>query len=460
MTMTNRHNRKSDCFILMTIDEMVPQNHLVRKLEAGIDFKFIYAKVKNLYSPVGKASIDPVVLFKLLILNIVDGNNSMRKTCERAQTDMAYRWFLGLNAFEKIPNYSTWSQNYIRRYKDSTVFNEIFDEIISQAIQKKFVDVETVFGDGTHQKANANTRKNHKEEVEIAAKKYEEALLKEINEDRECIGLKPVEAVEKIEIIHDEETGETKEAVQTKTITVSETDPECGLFHKGEKQKCFAYTHQTFCDKNGFILTVKTVPGNIHDSVAFEEAYKELNEKYPGQIKNVSLDAGYKTPAICKEILENNQKAFMPYTRQKGKKGYMKKHEYVYDPDYDFYICPKGNTLNYTITNKEGYREYKSDPKDCENCPLKEKCTKSKTKTITRHLWEEYVEEVEEIRHTDEWKEIYPLRKESIERVFADCKERFGVRFTRLKGLKKNQHQSLMIFSCYNLKRMSLWSWQ
>ena len=150
----------------------------------------------------------------------------------------------------------------------------------------------------------------------------------------------------------------------------------------------------------------------------------------------------------------------MPYTRQKGKKGYMKKHEYVYDPDYDFYICPKGNTLNYTITNKEGYREYKSDPKDCENCPLKEKCTKSKTKTITRHLWEEYVEEVEEIRHTDEWKEIYPLRKESIERVFADCKERFGVRFTRLKGLKKNQHQSLMIFACHNLKRMSLWSWQ
>lgn len=101
MTMTNRHNRKSDCFILMTIDEMVPQNHLVRKLEAGIDFKFIYAKVKKLYSPVGKASLDPVVLFKLLILNIVDGNNSMRKTCERAQTDMAYRWFLGLTHSRK-----------------------------------------------------------------------------------------------------------------------------------------------------------------------------------------------------------------------------------------------------------------------------------------------------------------------------------------------------------------------
>ena len=118
MTMTNRHNRKSDCFIFLTIEEMVPQNHLVRKLEKGIDFRFIYPKVEHLYSKVGKPSIDPVVLFKLLILNIVDGNNSMRKTCERAQTDMAYRWFLGYDAFDSIPNYSTWSQNYIRRYKE------------------------------------------------------------------------------------------------------------------------------------------------------------------------------------------------------------------------------------------------------------------------------------------------------------------------------------------------------
>ena len=126
MAMTNRHNRKSVCFIFLTIEEMVPQNHLVRKLEKGIDFRFIYSKVEHIYSKVGKPSIDPVVLFKLLILNIVDGNSSMRKTCERGQTDMAYRWFLGLDAFDSIPNYSTWSQNYIRRYKDSNIFNEIF----------------------------------------------------------------------------------------------------------------------------------------------------------------------------------------------------------------------------------------------------------------------------------------------------------------------------------------------
>ena len=79
------------------------------------------------------------------------------------------------------------------------------------------------------------------------------------------------------------------------------------------------------------------------------------------------------------------------------------------------------------------------------------------TKVIERHLWEEFREYADEIRHTMEWKEIYPQRKETIERVFADCKENNGLRFTRLKGLKKNQQNAWLIFACHNLKKMSLW---
>ena len=82
MAMTNRYNRKRDSFIMYTIEELVPQDHLVRKLEEGIDFTFIYPRVKNLYSSIGRPSIDPVILFKLLFINITFGINSMRRTCE------------------------------------------------------------------------------------------------------------------------------------------------------------------------------------------------------------------------------------------------------------------------------------------------------------------------------------------------------------------------------------------
>ena len=518
MAMTNRNNAKLDCMIYYTLDELVPQDHLVRKMEEALDFRFIYPKVQHLYSRHGRPSIDPVVLFKMLIINIVFGINSMRKTCQEIEVNLAYRWFLGLSIDEKIPNFSTWSQNYIRRYKDSTIFQEIFMEILEQAVdygfvdfttvfgdsthqkvnankrksvkkeveilKKKyeddllveinedrecigkeavdygFVDFTTVFGDSTHQKANANKRKSVKKEVEILKKKYEDDLLAEINEDRECIGKEAFDSMVHAEYVHDEETGEEVKKTSTKTITESTIDPESGCFHKGEKEKCFAYSHQTFCDKNSFVLAVTTVPGNVHDSVSFFDAYEELiNGKYGYLIKNVSLDAGYMTPAICRAIVQNDQIPYMPYKRPMTKKGFFKKYEYVYDEEYDCYLCPNDKILMYTTTTRNGYRQYKSDPKDCKDCPLRNKCTKSKnmTKVIERHLWEEFREYADEIRHTMEWKEIYPQRKETIERVFADCKENNGLRFTRLKGLKKNQQNAWLIFACHNLKKMSLW---
>lgn len=113
--------------------------------------------------------------------------------------------------------------------------------------------------------------------------------------------------------------------------------------------------------------------------------------------------------------------------------------------------------MHYVTTNRERYRIYKSNPKDCEGCPFLSQCTKSKNqeKVITRHVWESYKEEANHIRHTDEWKKIYPQRKETIERVFADAKENHGMRFTRLRGLERNQHESLIIFSCHNLKKLA-----
>ena len=134
----------------------------------------------------------------------------------------------------------------------------------------------------------------------------------------------------------------------------------------------------------------------------------------------------------------------------------------LYLQQYDVYICPNNKLLMYTTTTRDGYREYVSDPTECKCCPYRNECTKSKNmkKVILRHIWEEYRENVDERRYTKKWKEIYPERKETIERVFADCKENFGLRFTRLKGLKKNQQQGLMIFACHNLKKMALWNWK
>jgi len=461
MAMTKQEYKK-DCIILSTLEELVPKEHLVRKLDNCIDFTFIEELVKDLYSLSGRPSVPPVVLFKLIFINIVFGINSMRRTCEECQVNMAYRWFLGLSIYDDIPNYSTWSQNYIRRYKDSNVFNQIFDTILNQAIEYGFVDMETVFGDGTHQKANANKNKHKDVEVEIVKKVYEDAMLEEINKDRIEHGKKPLKELQKTEIMFDEETGEIKENINIKHIKKSLTDPESGCFHKGEKEKCFAYTHQTFCDKNGFVLASITKAGNVHDSVAFFKAYNMLNEKFKEQIKNVCLDAGYVNPAICREIILSGHEPLMPYKRAMTGKGLFKKYEYAYDEYYDCYICPNNEILSYSTTDKNGYKIYKSNPEKCKKCRLREKCTRSKNcvKVVTRHIWEEYKEQANENRYTKLWKDNYPLRKETIERTFGDCKEQHGLRFTRVRGLLKNEQNATMIFACHNLKKMANWRWK
>lgn len=454
MAMT-KQSYKNDCIILRTIDELVPKDHLVRKIDACMDFKFIEDKVKDLYSPFGRNSIPPIVLFKLLIINKTFGINSMRKTCEECKVNLAYRWFLGLSIEDNIPNYSTWSKNYERRYKDSNIFNEIFEEVLKQAMEYGYIDMETVFYDGTHQKANANKRKCTDEEVEIEAKSYKEELLNEVNKVRKEHNQKEVKEIINEELDFNEQTGEEIKKVKTKHIKVSTTDPDSGHYHKGEHEQCFAYTHNTASDKNEFVLAHETTAGNVHDSVSFDKVREKLMEKHSKEITFETLDAGYKTPAICRTIIEDRKIPLMPYSRPKGSKNLMNKKEFTYDSEKDIYICPNKEELKYSTVTKEGYKIYKSNPEKCKNCPLKEKCTKSKTnqKSISRHVWQEYVEEANELRYTDAWKERYPLRKETIERIFGDCKENMCLRFTRVKGLEKNRSNATMIFTCHNLKK-------
>lgn len=461
MAMTRQYC-KNDCLILRTIDELVPRDHLVRKIDECMNFKFIEDKVKDLYSPLGRQSIPPIVLFKLLMINKCFGINSMRKTCEECKVNLAYRWFLGLSIEDDIPNYSTWSKNYERRYKDSDIFNEIFEEVLRQAMEYGFIDMEAVFYDGTHQKANANNRKCTDEEVAIEAKSYKDDLLNEINNVRKAHNQKEVKQVINEELDFNEKTGEETTNVKTKHIKVSTTDSESGHYHKGEHEQCFAYTHNTVSDKNGFVLAHETVPGNVHDSVSFDKVRNKLMNKFSDKITFEVLDAGFKTPAICRTIIEDNKTPLMPYTRTKGPKDLINKKEFAYDKERDIYICPNNEELAYSTVTKEGYKIYKSNPEKCLNCPLREQCTKSKNnqKSISRHVWQEYVEETNELRYTQTWKDIYPLRKETIERIFGDCKENMCLRFTRVRGLEKNRSNALMIFTCHNLKKMALWKWK
>ena len=117
--------------------------------------------------------------------------------------------------------------------------------------------------------------------------------------------------------------------------------------------------------------------------------------------KVVAVEAGYKTPGVFREIFLSGKLPAIPYTRPKTKDGFFRKSEYIYDEYFDYYRCPQNQLLKYKTTNREDYREYKSNPRVCEHCPCRENCTlsKNKTKVVIRHVWTKYLEEAEHLRH-------------------------------------------------------------
>lgn len=249
---------------MVCMDELVPDNHLLRKIDNAVDFSKIYEFVEDLYChDNGRPSIDPVVLFKMVMIQHLFGIPSLRKTAEEVCLNVAYRWFLGYSISESTPHFAIVSYNFKHRFTNETI-EKVFFWILSEIETAGYLSPESVFVDGTHIKANANIKKVVKKAVPKAARIYEEQLMEEINEDREDHGKKPFDS--------------NDNPLKEKIISESTTDPESGVFHKGEHKKCLAYTAQTACDKNGYIMDVTVDPGNMHDSVAFDGLYDRLVE--------------------------------------------------------------------------------------------------------------------------------------------------------------------------------------
>ena len=138
--MLNKKENVQNELIAYTLEELVPEDSLYRKIDECIDFSFIYDEVKDLYcEDNGRPSIDPVVLFKLVFIEALDELKSMRKTCEKIKVDVEYRWFLRIPFGEKTPHFSSFSKNYERRFKGTDIFEKIFANIVEQAMKYDLV---------------------------------------------------------------------------------------------------------------------------------------------------------------------------------------------------------------------------------------------------------------------------------------------------------------------------------
>jgi transposase len=430
----------------VSIEDLVPKDHLLRKIDKVIDFGFIRDRVKDLYcADNGRPAIDPVVLFKMLFIGYLFGTRSERQLVRDIQVNVAYRWFLGFGLTDKIPDASTISQNRRRRFSESAIYQEIFDAIVLQAMHRKMVDGTTLYTDSTHLKANANKHKFALQDVQKSTRDYLETLEEDVARDRAAHGKKPLKMKES--------------APEVKETKVSTTDSDSGyMVREGKPEGFFYLDHRTVDSRYSIITDTFVTPGNVHDSIPYLSRLDRQRERFGFGVAAVGLDAGYFTAGICKGLEERDIYGAIAYRRPNHIKGYLRKSDYTYDPATDCYLCPEGCILSYRTTDRHGYRHYASDPAQCRNCPLQPKCTKSAnfTKVVTRHIWQEHKETVNSHRYTEEGKKIYKRRKETVERSFADSKQLHGHRYARLRGISKVFEQCLLCAAVQNMKKIAL----
>ena len=431
---------------LACIDAMVPEDHLLRMIDQHIDFSFIEELVRPYYhESLGRPSIPPVRLFKMMLIGYLYGIRSDRQLEREIMTNVAYRWFLGLGLMDKVPDHSTISWNRRVRFKGTTVFQDIFEKVAQLAIEHHMVGGRLLVTDSTHIQASANKNKFEKQVITQTPQEYLAELEKAVNEDRDKHGKPPLPP--------------SQETPEVKMNKVSTTDPESGYMNRNGKPEGFAYLdHRTVDHKYNIITDTYVTAGNVNDSTVYVDRLKYQVETFRlTHLEAVVLDSGYCTPHICKTVTEMEIFAVIAEKNEPKFDGIFPKKQFTYDRENDQYICPQGQVLHYVTTNRQGYREYHSNRETCSRCPFLSKCTKERKgiRKIQRHVWEDHKEKVIANSYSPEGQAIYKIRKETIERSFADAKELHGLRRTRFRGREHVQNQAYMTAIAQNIKKIA-----
>ena len=439
---------------MVTIEDLVPQEHLLRKIDSLIDFSFIYDEMVDSYcSNNGRPSVDPVILVKYILIGFLYGIPSERRIEQEICVNMAYRWFLGLDITDKVPNHSTISQNRRRRFNGKDIFRKLFEKVVQQCIENGLVNGKLVFTDSTHIKANASQKSEYIEEVEVIANEYLEAIDKYEHEERKRL--------EKANKIAPKKCSKKKPITKTVQKRKSRTDPDAGYYSRKGKPKGMCYlSHQTVDSENGIIIDVATTPGNVSDNQPYIQRLDYIENEIGLKIEAACADKVYNTALINKQLLERNIDFYSPsFSRTPNFEGEFQRNDFTYSPDNDCFICPNEKTLKLNRLNRNAIQvsyEYISTLSDCKNCPFKEKCISGKgtRKRIQVNIFEEAVRKQHEKDGSKRHQNALRLRQIWSEGSFAAQKARHNLKFLYRRGIEAAEEQCLLSATALNLKRM------
>ena len=466
----------------LSLEDLVPQDHFYRRLEARLDLSFVRDLVGPLYARGGRPSVDPVVFFKLQIVMFFEDIRSERQLMRIVSDRLSLRWYLGYDLFEALPDHSSLTR--IRERYGLLVFRRFFERIVEECIEAGLVWGEELFFDATKVEANASMESRV---PRFSAEAHLGGLFGEEGAEEIEVGDQTSEPYAAADLdalpaaadrglrAENEGRGDwiSKDGKPDRTIVrngyrrrsdyeVSPTDPDASLMqHKRGASRMGYHAHYVVDGgKARVILNVLVTPADVTENQPMLDLLWRTSFRFRARVRRVTGDSTYGTKEIIAAVEKASIRAYLSMADFESRSPYYGSSRFVYDAEQDLYNCLQGEPLRlYTHSYTERLSRYRADPESCNACPLKPECTPGDSgRVLMRSFDEELLERVRAYRETEPYEKALRKRKVWVEPMFAEAKEWHGMRRFRLRRLWRVNAEAMVIATGQNIKRLLTFS--
>ncbi len=437
LIMMGQHDRSEALFHYFRLEDQVPETHLLRLIEKHISFAFVRQQLKDRYSEMGRPSIDPELLLRILLIGYLYGITSERKLVEELRMHLAWRWFTGLGFDQEIPHHSTFSKNRHGRFQESKLFEQLFEQIVRQCVEVGLVEGKHLSVDGSFVEANA-AKESRIPREQLAGAAQVKPMVREYLQELEQQN--PVE-----EPVHTQDQ-------------VSTTDPDSTYATKGGTPARLGYYDNYLVDNASCVIVgvQATAARMSQETVAAQAMLTRFAQSQGRKPESVGADTTYGNGEFLHWLAEREITPYMR-TRESAKRKnspFYGPESFTYQPESNSYRCPAGEQLNYVGLNvRNRAHAYIGSAKRCGACSQKPQCTSGRYKYLAIHRDELARQRARELANTPEFAYAQRQRKK-VEALFAELKNQIGLRRVRLRRLKFVQEQFFLAAAAQNIKRL------
>ena len=440
--MGRRSQGQGQLFYEFRLDEAVPEDHLARKIGALLDLSWVYTELAPYYSEIGRPSIDPVLMIRMLIVGYVFAIRSERQICREVQVNLAYRWFCELGLEDAIPDHSAFSRARNERFRESDIFRRVFERVVGTCIEAGLVGGEGFAVDASLIEADANRQRS------IPGVEWK----KQIDPQAASRAVK-----EYLATLNDAAFGAATE-VQPKFVSPS--DPAAQWTGALKGPAFFAYADNYLIDVQcGVIVDVEASRAVRQAEVGAARTMLERTEERFGlKPQRLAGDTAYGAAPMLNWLVEEKYIApHIPvFDRSKREDGTLSREDFRYDGSTDTYTCPAGKWLTTTgHINGGDTIFYRSSVIDCAKCQLKPRCCpKTPQRRVPRSIYEPARDVARSLACTEAFEQSRRERKR-VEMRFAHLKRILRLGRLRLRGPRGAQDEFTLAAIAQNLRRMA-----